>query len=321
MIGKDANLRQLRSLLTKSTFLLLDVISFILFGLTFFAIPSIWKTILLTAGSTFLTLGITLPIAIYYQNKFNYESFELLKACDISGIKAIFTSRQQDDSNLRDAIEEASQTTSNEIFMLGICMRTVFDPNIPHTPYFLAKINSPQIRLRVIILDPKSPAAKRRAAIEIGSNTIDDIKTTINRGLVSTAQTRFTDLMRDNGDFEYMIRKHKDTNDHDEKAKILERIMEHVNLSVHLYSKVDPILFIMGFDDTLFAEQYHFGREEGVVPFGGCIGKYVPVIQFKRESRCYSIFKCHFEYMWQDCSQDITHTIINLAIKDFPLEQ
>jgi len=95
--------------------------------------PAVLKQPLLTIASVLLTLGITLPIALYAQSKLNSMSFNIIKACQDSGIKAIFVSRKEDSTALRKAIDVAFQNSRNEICLLGIAFRSLFDPNDAHT--------------------------------------------------------------------------------------------------------------------------------------------------------------------------------------------
>jgi hypothetical protein len=290
------------------------MVGMVLFGLALVFNQSPWNIIPLTIGSTFLTLGITLPIAIYYQAESNNESFQLLKACNQSGIRAIFISRQQDNDNLRDAIDKAAESTSSELFFLGICFHSLFDPNVPHTREMDDKLHDPYVKMRIMILDPESDAATRRAQIEKGNTTVDDIKTTLEIGLVSTVQIRMAELMNDDN-FRKLKHAYVNASNDREKQETLKEIIKKVNVEVQIYAG-DPIMFIMGFDDSMFVEQYHFGRVDNIIRFGGCIGKHMPVVQYLSTSRGYQFSKQHFEYMWAkyEQSNDRTTSIVEKAM-------
>lgn len=164
--------------------------------------------------------------------------------------------------------------------------------------------------VRVLLLDPDCSAANRRAEIEIGGPTIDDIRSTILRGIPSTMLQRLAEL--DSGTLGALVAKWRSPaeNEHNGALAELKRL---VQLEVRTY-EFDPTLFMMQFDDGLFVEQYHFGRPKGKVPYGGCIGKFLPVLQFRRDALSYEFLEAHFEYLWGK-SRDRTGELLTLALE------
>ncbi len=264
------------------------------------------NTIILTTGATILTLGFTLPIALYYQTKHSTESFKIIKSCEVAGIQSIFVGRKDDNRDLQDFIDEAARETSSEIFLLGVAFRTLFDPDTAHTTHIRINFENPKIKMRVMLLNPDSEAAKRRAQIEVGGATIDNIRHTIDYGFKDIIQRRIDNSIN-SSQLSDIINIYNGANEA-EKKRTISQVIRDINFEVRLYD-IDPIVFVMGFDGCLFTEQYHFGRAQDFVPTGGCIGKHVPVIQYRQKSRGYTFLKTHFEFMWNE-EKDITRRII-----------
>jgi hypothetical protein len=287
-------------------FLFLDLIGICSILSTYVIVNNEWNTIILTIGSTILTLGFTLPVALYYQTKHSTESFKIIKSCEDAGIQSIFVSRKDDSRDLQDSIDEAARETSSEFFLSGIAFRTLFDPDTPHTPHIRINFENPKIKMRVMLLNPDSKTAERRGQIEVGGATIDNIRHTIDYGFKHIIQKRIDNSINDS-QLRDIINTYNGT-DEAEKKRNIDGVIKDINFEVTLYD-IDPIAFIMGFDGCLFTEQYHFGRPQDFVPTGGCIGKYVPVIQYRQKSKGYIFLKTHFEFMWNE-GKDITRTII-----------
>jgi hypothetical protein len=189
------NVRSLLTIMGRPVFLVLNGSGVVLLFVSQ-ALPGLWSVGSTTVGSAFLTIGVTLPIALYFQVQSNAEAFKILNTCTRTGIDSIFISRKQDSKELRDAIAEAV-SSSTSLSLLGIAYRSFSDPSGEGRDRLTEKINSPSIRLRVLLLDPDSDAAVRRAKIEVGNATIDDIRYTLNNNLVSIAVERLIRVHRD----------------------------------------------------------------------------------------------------------------------------
>jgi len=302
---------QLFQFATRPVFLFVDV-SGLIFLIISQWLPPMWSAGSLTVGSTLITIGITLPIALFYQLKSNAEAFKILDTCTRSGIQSIFISRKTDYDDLRRSINNAIIGT-NEISLLGIAFRSFFNPSAEHTDQVRERITSPKFLLRVLLLDPDSNAAQRRAAVEQGNATIDDIRFTLSNSSVATIQERIRRLIpKVPGLAEKLCQPNKDLN----SSGFLSDIAEKINFNVRIYS-TEPAVFIMKFDSCIITEQYHRGRPDKVIPFGSCIGKYVPILQYEKSSDGYKIFADYFDRLWDE-SQDLTIDLVKKAIETLP---
>lgn len=261
-----------------------------------------WGLGLATIGSSFLTIGITLPVALYYQIKSNAESFKIINTCRLAGIESIFVSRKRDSIDLRKSIADSVNKT-NTISVLGIAFPTFFNASSESHELISERINSPLIKLRILLLDFDSEAAKRRANIEHGNATLDDIKYTYNNHLVAVAVERLKNIQKNS--------KNMDIKNVCDTEFNMENLRSLLNFEIRAY-RFDPIVFLMIFDDVLFSEQYHFGHPDNIVPFGSCIGKYMPVIKYRKGSEGYQFLENHFKYIWKN-SQDWTDELIKKA--------
>jgi hypothetical protein len=123
--------------------------------------------------------------------------------------------------------------------------------------------HSEKYDVRVLLLDPLSEEADRRADIErpLGRRTIADIEDTI------------------------------------EWLKI--QMSQNKRFRVHLY-QLPPMLSLFILEHFLYVEPYHFGRPEGLT---GCIGGHVPMLKIRNNPErdthnTYEFFKEHFDYLW-----------------------
>lgn len=304
----------LRMYLSRPIFVTFDVFGFLIVSLSLLFPMANLSQVMISVGATVFTLGITLPVALYYQAKQSSESFKILKTCESAGIKSIFVSRHKDSKDLQDAIENAAQRSSPEIFLLGIAFPNFLDPNEARTPSIRERFDNPNVCLRLLILDPESQAAKERSKIEIGSTTKDDIESTINVNIVSLIETRIKHLEMDKCDVALQVlnRCKKEDNISD---RSISDMASKTNVEVRLYEKT-PITFIIGLSEDLFTEQYHLGRPRALVRPKGCIGKHVPVIQYKKDSEGYAFLKSHFDYLWSK-GKDISNERMGRALRDY----
>jgi len=285
-----------------NTYLIIIVIGILFFGCSFFIKNASLNTIILSIGSTILTLGISLPIAVFQQNKHSSAHFKILKTCDESGICSIFISRKKDSDELRKAIEIEAHHCDREIRLLGIAFPDLINPNTSHTQNIEDKLSNPKIDLKILLLNPESDAAKRRQKIETNNTTIKDIKYTIEKNIQAYIIRRINNLnVHFPNEYESLI-KHKDN------KSFINLLKDAIGLEVHLYDN-DPIMQQLDFDNSMFVEQYHLGRpQQHVLPFG-CIGKNVPVLQYKKNSIAYDFYKSHFEYLWSHSSNSTEELI------------
>ena len=261
-------------------------------------------------------------MAIHFQSAQNALHFTILRACDVAGIRRIFKSRQDDASALKTALDEAAgNRLPGKIFLLGVAFPSLFDTSDVHTGELIGRLRDLRTPLTVALLDPESPAAARRHQVESQSETVNDIRSTLQRGLPAIAFWRLQTLLQQSPT------KHKwltsiskgFPKDLSEASHIL---AEDIAFYVRLY-KIDPILFLMGFETCMFVEQYHFGRAEHFVEPMGCIGKHVPVVQYDRSSKAYAFFKAHYDFIWKtakpDCACDIACDIVRSILENSDL--
>ncbi|MBN1382076.1 MAG: hypothetical protein JXA41_10400 [Deltaproteobacteria bacterium] len=285
--------RELWRLCTRPVFLITDLLG-LLGIITAQYVPNPFVGGVTALGSALLTIGVSLPVALFYQLRANAESLTILDTCNRAGIRAIFKSRSDDSVRLRTAIDSAAAKTT-EIKLLGVAFRSLFNPSSEYTPHMRSRLDDPRVRLRVLLLDPESDAAIRRASIEQGNTTLEDVRFTINNGIPSTINERLKQLKKQRKEQNGQNTKHPDH--------------EH-NVEVRIYD-INPMAFMMIFEESLFTEQYHIGRPDNL-RFGSCIGKHVPVIQYSSGAEASAFLVKHFDKMWE-MGRDITDDVIKLA--------
>lgn len=99
---------------------------------------------------------------------------------------------------------------------------------------------------------------------------------------------------------------------------VARELVDAIGMEVRTYTN-DPMINLLEFPENMFVEQYHFGRPS-IVPVGGCIGEYVPVLQFRRDSNGYRFFSTHFDYLWSN-STDRTSEVVSRAVKFYCAQQ
>lgn len=298
--------RELWKLITRPVFLITDLIGVaLLFTSQLFgssdqlaAIP--WKAVLATIGSAVLTIGLSLPIALFYQLRANAEALNIIDACNRSGIRAIFESRQKDSLNLRTAIDIAA-SSSTEILLLGVAFRSLFNPSGEYTPQMRERLDDPRIGIRVLLLDPNCKAAQLRANIEKGNTTIEDIRFTLENGIPLTCRERL-------GNLESFTMPQSQA---EFSASDIATARKLSNCEVHIYEN-DPMLFLMAFQHSVFCEPYHIGRPKNHRS-GSCIGKNVPLIEYSDRAPAVKFLREHFESVWE-ISKDVTNEVIVKAV-------
>ncbi len=305
MISNYEPYRELWRLGSRPVFLLADLLGAVgLLASQLTADP--WKGAVAAVGSTCLTIGLSLPIALFYQLRAEGESLAIIGACHRAGIRAIFRSRQSDAEALRIAIDAAA-IASTGISLLGVAFRSLFNPSGEHTQEPRERLDDPRVHLRVLLLDPDSDAAKRRATIERGNTTIDDIRFTLAHGIPAMTQERLSRVCQQDGTLKEKIAKSSIPWPDDLVACVVERC----KFEVHLYD-LDPMVFLMIFRDSVFAEQYHLGRPNELRT-GSCIGKHVPVIEYGSAAEAAKFLSTHYDWLWKGKSRDVTRQLVQAA--------
>lgn len=292
--------RELLHLMTRPVFLLADLlgVTSLLFS-QFVSNP--WTGALAAVGSVAVTIGVSLPIGLFYQFRAEAKSLEIIDACRRAGIKAVFRSRLSDAQSLGSAIDVAARA-SNKIRVLGVALPSFFDPSGEHTPYVNERLEDPDVCLDVLLLDPDSDAARRRAEVERGHTTIDDICHTLEHSIPSVIEERVKRLCQRDAHFKAM------TASRPWSQQVVDEVANRCNCKVHLY-ELDPIMFLMVFADSIFVEQYHLGRPEGLRA-RSCVGKHVPVLEYASSAEAASFLLRHYDTLWMSYSKDVTVRIV-----------
>src|SRR5258706_14577262 len=113
-------------------FLLMDLLGFLALGIAFFVSDPL-RGVISAIGTTGLTIGLSLPVALFYQQKWNAEASQILAACHQAEIKAFFVSRDKDRPKFRAAVGVAFAETRN-IDLLGVAFYSIFNPRDAYHP-------------------------------------------------------------------------------------------------------------------------------------------------------------------------------------------
>lgn len=315
MINKNSNFFDI---FADKIFILIDIIG----ALIFIGSVLLENSIIASFGITILTLGITLPIALYFQIKQSGESFEIIKSCNIAGIKNIIVNRKdaEGDKKLRNAIDEIILKTKN-IDLLGIAFPEILKHDIAIDSPIKQQLRNPDVNVRILLLKPDSTAAQRRGIIEDPEQqptqgiTIHNIGETINFLNIFIRSRLEAKFIKESKDWKAEVHKIAEENLKN-KEKFFKVIRSITNINVKLYA-IDPIVYIISTDDFMFSEQYHFGRPGFIKYTATCIGEYMPLLQFEKNSKGYQCLKSHYDYVWNthEISEDITDNLISQAIQ------
>jgi hypothetical protein len=306
LVGRPFQLR-LIELMRRPEFLVADILG-IAALLSAGLLPATWAAGISVIGSALLTIGVTLPIGTYHQLRANADALKILDSCNRAGISAIFVSRIDDSSDLRQTIDD-SFINSHALKIMGVAFRSLFGTGGEYTKVVRTKIDDPKVKLQVLLLNPDSDAAKRRAQIEEGNATIDEIKYTLKYGLPATLKERLKRALSD----EQVSRFRSDLTK-GITSDLVKKIVAKGGLEVRTYD-FDPITFLLISNSYVLTEQYHLGRPEGLRA-GSCVGKHIPVLMYKRGAKAAAFLESHFEYVWANSTDKMAH-IIEEAVRDW----
>ena len=286
------------------------------------------------------------------------EADALLNACEESGISALFPGRRLSEIAFREAVDNAADNCSKNIDLLGVCFHSFFDADHVRDSKIKDRLASPDVELRILLLNSNSEAARRRNEIEHCGTVLCNINTSLEKSIPDLVNKRICKRIESNDSFKNKVESAVKRGDDDldklitdlklqmdsaakegvnnlkkiiTKLKLqvesaakegvfdLDSLVTELKLRVRLYEH-DPIMFMMRFDDSLFAEQYHFGRPPGLID-RICIGGYVPIIQFakkaeEKDTEAYKYLLAHFEYEWEN-SKDVSHTVVLAGAKEW----
>lgn len=78
-----------------------------------------------------------------------------------------------------------------------------------------------------------------------------------------------------------------------------EKNRQNFEIEIRTYDTA-PIVLLVRVNDRIFTEQYHYGitEEDRQTRLTKCIGKKVPVIEFRTNSLPAQLWMSHFDYLW-----------------------
>jgi sarcosine oxidase delta subunit len=288
----------LARLMFRPVFFTIDVIGLLALGLSEYVKvpqgptpPSFeWPGMLAAIGSALIAIGISLPVGTFFQLRSNAESFGILHACNRAGIRAIFKSRRDSQTEVFRAIGRAA-ARSKRVDLLGIALPDLFNPNQIIDGWTKVR-DDPRVALRVLLLDPSCRAAETRATVEFQNATQANISRTLDHDIAATIQERW---------------KRVEVDDPTRESWTVDQKIKACNCEFKVYS-VEPALFLMMFENAVFTEQYHLGRPD-TVHSRGCIGGHVPLIEFSEGAHAVAFLKQHFAHLWNS-SKDTTRKLV-----------
>ncbi|MBT7617774.1 MAG: hypothetical protein HN590_10880 [Calditrichaeota bacterium] len=309
----DSN--KLNMFVTNKVFIVLDLIGVLVIIAHFSNFFSdYFEGTLLTIGMTFLTLGITIPISLYFQTKQSNDSFTIINACHNYGIENLFEGRKYNKSygRIRRSVNDAFENTNN-LWLLGIAFPELLNPESASDSAAKRCLKDTRVNVEVILLNPDSEAARRRAEIEDPDEICDEGETI--RNIRSTIYNHVKIIMRARLENRYgkewkiIINEFRTSMDEND---FFNKIIEAIKIRIKI-TELDPIAFVITTDNTLFSEQYSFGRPDVMDTTATCIGGYLPILQYKRSSCGYDFLKSHFNYVWnhENLTKDMTIELLD----------
>ena len=230
------------------------------------------------AVTVFITFVINLKLETKIQN-----AFSIIKSCQKSGITRVFADR---DEALK-AINAEIPGVRQNLDVLAIAGMDFFlepkDSMLGTISYLMSKHYASTLNIRILLLDPRSPDAIKRAMIEQG---IPSDKATI-ASFHYTNSDLFRDILRSLTQLERLLK--QNTSYH-----------APANFHVRTYDEA-PVVMLVRCDDRLFIEQYHCGVTplEATNELRKCVGRKIPVIETTVVSTVGHALTSHFEYVWQ----------------------
>jgi len=262
------------------------------------------------------------------------KSETLRDDCIKSGIQAIFPSREEDGKAFHEEVYRSavkSKETSTKVDLLGIALQFLFDTKAEINVRIKEPLASPNIELKILLLDYTSESADQRDKIEQEeTKTLQNIKNAILRGIPALVHQRICERIENskNDSFKDQVKSAKkvggaafnnlnlnnlDFSNLDLKNPVLDKLAKELKLQVRLYDH-DPTMLLMRFNDSLFVEQYHFGNPDSD-GYAHCIGKRVPVLQFTNTAKAYRYLSAHFDFVWNKSkTKDVTNLVVQRGL-------
>lgn len=209
------------------------------------------------------------------------------------GVVHIFECRWKDQNYKKELIKQLKSTDKpEEVLIMSNSLRDFFGPG--HDKGYLSAILEmlrKGIKVRILLLDPISEAAKARTIVEEKEKVMKD-------GYIKSAL--FTEI-------NYVA------NWLDSPPTVLDKdIKERIKSQIEVrFFPYDPTTHIIRTDKFTFVEQYHRGGDNTIreelekegIPFIDCFGGFVPVLMVDNSGFFANLLKSHFNNIW--FSQDV----------------
>lgn len=218
------------------------------------------------------------------------NKFDILAEAKKCGVVHIFESRRRDPNYKKELIKQLENVEKQkDVLIMSNSLRDFFGPR-PDREYISAifKMLRNEVKIRILLLDPTSDAAKARAMVEEKERVIRD-------GYI--ASSLFTDIKA--------VAKWLDDPSPDLGKDIRERIINQIHVRFFPY---DPTTHIIKTDKFTFIEQYHRGGEETIrkeleekegIPLIDCFGGFVPVLMIDNSAFFARLMESHFNNIWK----------------------
>ena len=232
-------------------------------------------------AGAFITTLVSSILNFHFQTDIN-RYFSIIRGVERSGIKRIYENREEALIEIDSEFEKAH----GAIELLYISGTDFLHSNI------LAQLdkmcfNNSNNKVRILLLDPRSKHAVDRSLIEEGINLAKTDILSIDYPHATLCGNTLYSL-------EQLERIMKDKQ---------EKNRENFEIQIRTYDTA-PILFLVRVNDKIFVEQYHYGitEEDRQTSLTTCLGKKVPVTEFRPNSLTAQLWMSHFDYLWETSS-------------------
>lgn len=208
------------------------------------------------------------------------------------GIDDILEPRAQASGATVSAIRDALENTE-QVDLIGVSLTEYFGDKL-YRDVLNSKLKSGKAyRVRALLLNPQSNAAKARTEREAGDK--------FGKTITYTSSPLWNDIKTSLGNIQYLRQRVNDNQGASPSFSIEAKFID-----------ISPIFYLVLTPDCAFLEIYHLGRQEDADD-GSCIGALSPVFQVgpQSERSFYHLLKSHFEYLWNGKHNYITVTSLD----------
>jgi len=218
------------------------------------------------------------------------NKLDILAEAKKCGVVHIFESRRKDPNYKKELIKQLRGTEKQkEVLIMSISLRDFF--GLRHDKDYLSAIFEmlrKEIKLKILLLDPTSKAAKDRAIVEEKERVESE-------GYINSAL--FTEIKSvaewlDSPSSDWVVSK-----------DLRDRISKQIEVRFFPY---DPTTQLIITDKFTFIEQYHRGGDKEIrealdkegIPSIDCFGGFVPVLMVENSAFFAKLMKSHFMNIW-----------------------